>query len=121
MAWTEITRRKYRRDELRYANDLMESEWALIAPLLPPASPLGRPRETDLRSVLGAILYMASTGCQWRQVPKEFRPYSTVQGYFHAWSREGVLASINHALVMAAREMVGREASPTAGASTASR
>jgi transposase len=115
MAWTEITRRKYRRDGLRYASDLMDAEWALIEPRLPPASPLGRPRETDLRSVLNAILYMASTGCQWRQLPKEFPPYSTVQSYFYAWSREGVLASINHELVMAAREMAGREASPTAG------
>ena len=58
---------------------------------------------------------MASTGCQWRQLPKEFPPYSTVQGYFYAWSRAGVFASINHALVMAAREKDGREASPTAG------
>ena len=115
MAWTEITRRKYRRDGLRYASHLMDAEWALIEPLLPPASPLGRPRETNLRSVMNAILYMASTGCQWRQLPKEFPPYSTVQGYFYAWSRAGVFASINHALVMAAREKDGREASPTAG------
>ena len=76
MAWTEITRRKYRRDGLRYASHLMDAEWALIEPLLPPASPLGRPRETNLRSVVNAILYMASTGCQWRQLPKEFPPYS---------------------------------------------
>jgi len=115
MAWTEITRRKYRRDGLRYASHLMDAEWALIEPLLPPASPLGRPRETNLRSVVNAILYMASTGCQWRQLPKEFPPYSTVQGYFYAWSRAGVFARINHALVMAAREKDGREASPTAG------
>ena len=115
MAWTEITRRKYRRDGLRYASHLTDAEWALIEPLLPPASPLGRPRETDLRSVVNAILYMASTGCQWRQLPKEFPPYSTVQSYFYAWSREGVFASVNHALVMAAREKAGRDASPTAG------
>ena len=69
----------------------------------------------NLRSVVNAILYMASTGCQWRQLPKEFPPYSTVQGYFYAWSRTGVFASINHLLVMAAREKAGREASPTAG------
>jgi transposase len=115
MAWTEITRRKYRRDGLRYASHLTDAEWALIEPLLPPASPLGRPRETDLRSVVNAILYMASTGCQWRQLPREFPPYSTVQSYFYAWSREGVFASVNHALVMAAREKAGRDASPTAG------
>jgi putative transposase len=88
MAWPEITRRKYRRDGLRYASHLTDTEWALIEPLLPPASPLGRPRETDLRSVMNAILYMASTCCQWRQLPKEFPPYSTVQGYFYAWSRD---------------------------------
>jgi putative transposase len=64
---------------------------------------------------MNAILYMASTGCQWRQLPKEFPPYSTVQGYFYAWSRAGVFARVNHALVMTAREKAGREASPTAG------
>ena len=75
MAWTEITRRQYRRDGLRYASNLTDAEWALIEPLLSPASPLGRPRETELRSVVNAILYMAATGCQWRQLPKEFPPY----------------------------------------------
>ena len=68
-----------------------------------------------MRSVMDAILYLASTGCQWRQLPKEFPPYSTVQGYFYAWAREGRFAAINHALVMAAREKAGREASPSAG------
>jgi transposase len=115
MSWTEITRRQYRRDGLRYASDLTDAEWALLEPFMPALSRIGRPRETDLRSVANAILYMASTGCQWRQLPKEFPPYSTVQGYFYEWSRDGRLASINHALVMAAREKAGRQASPTAG------
>ncbi len=64
---------------------------------------------------MNAILYMASTGRPWRQLPKEFPAYSAVQGYFSAWSRSGVFASINHALVMEAREKAGREASPAAG------
>ena len=115
MAWTEITRPKYRRDGLRYASDLTDSEWALIEPLMPAPSRIGRPRETDLRKVVEAILYMASTGCQWRQLPREFPPYSTVQGYFYEWSRNGTFAAINHTLVMATREKAGREASPTAG------
>ncbi len=76
---------------------LTDVEWALIEPLLPPGSKLGRPRETDLRSVVNAILYMGSTGCQWGQLPKEFPPYSTVQGDFYAWSHDGVFASVNHA------------------------
>jgi transposase len=115
MAWTEITRRQYVRAGRRYASDLTEGEWALLEPLMPPRSPIGRPRETDLRLVMDAVLYIASTGCQWRQLPRDFPPYSTVQGYFYEWSRDGTFAAINHALVMAARESAGREASPTAG------
>ena len=115
MAWTETTRRQYRREGLRYASDLTDEEWALIAPLLPSPAKVGRPRRTDLRGLLEAMLYMVSTGCQWRAIPKEFPPYSTVQGYFYAWSRQGLLAQINHMLVMALREKVGRQASPSAG------
>jgi transposase len=115
MAWTEITRLQYRREGLRYASDLTDAEWALLAPLMPRASRLGRPRGTDLRAVVEAILYMASTGCQWRAIPKDFPPTSTVQGYFYAWSRMGLLAEINHLLVGALREKTGRPASPTAG------
>lgn len=115
MAWTETTRRQYRREGLRYASDLTDAEWALIEPLIPPPASRGRPREVSLRRVVEAILYMASTGCQWRQIPREFAPPSTVQGYFYTWSRTGTFAQINHVLVMAARERVGREASPSAG------
>jgi transposase len=115
MAWTEITRRQYRRDGLRYASDLTDREWELIAPLLPPPSAIGRPRRVDLRRVVEAILYMASTGCQWRQLPRELPPYSTVQTYFYRWSKDGTFAQINHVLVMTAREQAGRQASPTAG------
>ena len=82
---------------------------------MPEASLLGRPRTTDLRDVVDALLYIASTGCQWRQLPSDFPPYSTVQGYFYRWAADGTLPRINHALVMSAREAAGREASPTAG------
>ncbi len=115
MPWTEITRRDYRRDGLRYASDLTDAEWSLLEPYMPLAGRLGRPRTTDLRQVVDALLYMASTGCQWRMLPKDFPPYTTVQGYFYAWRDSGLLARINHHLVMAARDLEGREASPTAG------
>ena len=115
MVWTEITRRHYRREGLRYESDTTDAEWFVMEPLLPPASALGRPRATDMRTVINAILYIASTGCQWRQLPKDFPPYSTVQGYFYAWSRGGIFATLNYTLVMASREAAGREASPTAG------
>lgn len=113
--WTEITRAQYDRSGLRYASDLTDGEWSVIEPLLPAPRKLGRPRTTDLRAVLEAIFYMARTGCQWRMLPKEFPPRSTVQRYFYAWRSQGVLRAVNHHLVMAAREAAGGEASPSAG------
>ena len=115
MPWTEITRPQYRREGQRYASDLTDGEWALIALHMPVPRRLGRPRTTDLRAVVDALLYMAATGCQWRLLPKDFPPYTTVQGYFYAWRDDGLWRTINHHLVMAAREAEGREASPTAG------
>lgn len=115
MVWTEITRLKYRRDELRYSSDMTDAEWRVIEPLLPRARRLGRPRTTDLRAVLNGILYIAMTGCQWRMLPKDFPAFTTVQGYFYRWRDDGLWSTINHHLVMAAREAMGREASPTAG------
>ena len=115
MAWTEITRPKYRRDGLRYASDTTEEEWAFIAPHLPEKFRRGMPRTTDLRAVVNAVFYIAQTGCQWRLLPKDFPPFTTVQGYFYQWRDEGRWRAINHDLVMRAREAIGREASPTAG------
>ena len=115
MPWTEITRRDYRRDGLRYASDLTDAEWALIAPYLPSPRRLGRPRTTDLRQVVNALLYMAASGCQWRLLPRDFPPFTTVQGYFYDWRDGGLWARINHHLVMAARDLEDREASPSAG------
>jgi putative transposase len=115
MAWTEITRPQYRRAGLRYASDLTDAEWAMIAPFMPERRRLGRRRSTNLRAVVEAMFYIASTGCQWRQLPKDFPPYSPVQGYFYAWVLDGRWELINHALVMASREKAGRQASPTAG------
>lgn len=115
MAWTEITRPKYRRDGLRYASDTTEEEWAVIEPLLPAVQRRGRPRATPLRSVVNAIFYIAQSCCQWRMLPKDFPPFTTVQYYFYRWRDDGTWLSLNHALVMLTREREGREASPTAG------
>jgi putative transposase len=83
---------------------------------MPPVKPpLGWPRETDLRAVLDGILYMARTGCQWRLLPKDFPPFTTVQGYFYDWRATGLFERINFELLLEAREAAGREASPSAG------
>lgn len=114
MAWTETTRVHYRRDGLRYASDMTDAEWALLRRLLPSPSRLGRPRATDLRRVVEAVLYILSTGCQWRALPREFPPYSTVQGYFYAWRDTGRWQKIVTVLVRRARRKLGRGAKPTA-------
>jgi transposase len=115
MPWTETTRRQYRREGLRYSSDLTDEEWLVIAPHLPPAKPLGRRRETDLREALNAMLYLLTAGCQWRLLPKEFPPYSTVQRFFYGWRDDGTWRRINQHLLFDARERTGREASPSAG------
>jgi transposase len=97
--WTEITRRKYEREGQRYASDLTDAEWAVIAPHMPAVKRLGRPRETELRSVVDAILYIARTGCQWRMLPKDFPPFTTVQGYFYDWRDNGLFEKINFELL----------------------
>ena len=115
MAWDDAARSEHSRCCARYPSDLTDREWALIEPLLPAAKPGGRPRSTDLRAVVDAILYIAVGGCQWRMLAKDFPPRSTVQGYFYVWRDAGLWETINHLLVMAARELEGRNASPTAG------
>ncbi|RAI34041.1 IS5 family transposase, partial [Rhodoplanes roseus] len=114
MPWTEITRAQYRRDGLRFASNLTDAEWALIARRLPPRRRVGRPRTTDLRRVVEAILYVLSTGCQWRALPGDFPPRSTVQGYFYAWRDTGWWRRIVTALVRLARRQLGRKPTPTA-------
>jgi transposase len=115
MAWTEITRAQYQRDGLRYASDTTEPEWAVIEPHMPAPAGFGRPLAHPLREIVNAIFYIAQSGCQWRMLPKEFPPYTTVQRHFYAWRDNGLWQTINHVLLMAVREAAGREASPTAG------
>jgi putative transposase len=114
MPWTEVTRAQYQRQGLRYANDLTDAEWALMARRMPLRCRRGRPRTVDLRRVVEAVLFILSTGCQWRALPKDYPPYSTVQGYFYAWRDSGRWQRIVAALVCRARRALGRKPKPTA-------
>src|SRR5271168_1308557 len=112
--WTLENRPKYNRDHLRYPSDLTNDEWAYIEPLIPPPKPGGGKRRTDMRAVMNGVMYLLSTGCQWRYLPKDFPPYSTIHHYFVWWQCDGVLDRIHHALYVECREKAEREASPTA-------
>ena len=83
--WTDENRPRYNRDHLRYPSDTSDEEWALIAPLIPAAKRGGRRREVDIRAVFNGITYVLSTGCQWRYVPKDLPPKSTLYDYFCLW------------------------------------
>ncbi len=112
--WTTANRPKYNRDKLRYPSDLTDAEWAHVESLIPPAKHGGRKRKVDVRELVNGIMYVLSTGCQWRYVPKDLPPKSTLYDYFDLWTYDGTLANIHHALYVKCREQIGREANPTA-------
>ena len=112
--WTVENRSRYERRGLRYPTDLTDEEWALVEQHIRPAKRGGRPRTTSMREVANAILYLLGTGCQWRALPKDFPPRTTVFEYLDLWEWDGTLARLHHALFVAMREQAGKEASPTA-------
>ncbi|WP_459665121.1 IS5 family transposase [Novosphingobium sp. 11B] len=94
---------------------MTDAEWALLEPLLPPASRVGRPRKWPLRRIVEAILYLLRGDLPWRMLPPCFPPVSSVRHWFYLWRDNGLWLTINHTLLMMAREADGREASPSAG------
>ena len=80
-----------------YPSDVTDAQWALIEPHIP-VYPGGRPRKTDTRDVLDAVLYILRTGCQWRYLPVDFPPKSTVWRYFDEWRHNGTLDEIHDLL-----------------------
>ena len=107
------TRKDYRRDARRYESDVTDKEWAIIKPIIPKQGHLGRPRRTNLREVFNAIEYVLATGCQWRALPRDFPPYSTVKNYY-GWRDSGVFDRMMDALRDLARARAERGAKPTA-------
>jgi len=111
--WKPEHRRAAGRRGLRYPSDLTDSEWALVAPMIPPGKRGGRKRSVNLREVLNTIFYVLSTGCQWNALPKDLVPKSTAYDYLDLWDWNGTLERIHHALYVASREKAGKDASPT--------
>ena len=113
--WTEMTRPKYKRAGQRYASDLTDAEWALMEPQCrPPSLWAVRARPICGRCSTG-IFYMVRTGCQWRMLPKDFPPFTTVQGYFYDWRDSGLFEKINFEFLLQAREAAAAKLVPSAG------
>ena len=110
--WTSENRGRYERSRLRYPSDLTDEEWALVEPLIPQRG--GNRRTVNVREVVNGLMYVLSTGCQWRAIPKDLPPRSTVYDYFDLWGWDGTLDRLHDALYLRCREAASREASPTA-------
>jgi transposase len=112
--WTKKNRPRYNRDHLRYPSDLADEEWALVKPLIPPGKRGGGKRTVDEREIVNGLMYILTTGCQWRCVPKDLPPRSTLHGYFSLWEWDGTLDRIHHCLYVLCREKAERREEPTA-------
>jgi transposase len=112
--WTKRNRARYDRSKLRYPSDLTDDEWQLVEPLIPPGKHGGDKRTVVMREVVNGLMYVLSTGCQWRAIPKDLPPKSTIYDYFDLWTYDGTLNRIHHTLYERCREQEQREASPTA-------
>ena len=112
--WRVENRERYNRDQLRYPSDVTEEEWAEVASLIAPARRGGRKRTVNIREVFNGLLYVLSSGCQWRAIPKDLPPRSTIFDYFARWQADGTLGRMHAALYVRCREQQDRSSSPTA-------
>jgi transposase len=109
-----MAKRERRFYPTNYATDVTDEQWARIEPLVRSRSSQGgRPNEIDLRAVLNALLYKNRTGCQWRLLPADFRPMSSVRYYFDKWNADGTLVKVNDVLRKAARKALFRDEEPS--------
>jgi putative transposase len=99
----------------RYDTDLTDEQFGLLKPFLPKPKRMGRP-PADLREVTNGILYLVRTGCQWRLLPKDFPPWSTVHTWYRRWRRDGTWGRIHEALRRQVRTQAGRDPSPRSSA-----
>lgn len=99
---------------MRYTSDLSDSEWNLISYCFPEPGKKGRPREHAFRELLNAIFYLSKTGCQWRNLPNHFAPWSTAYHYFRLWKKNGLWEAIHAHLREFVRLLEGRKRQPTA-------
>src|SRR3974390_1691679 len=87
--WTNENRPRCDRSHLRYPSDLTDDEWKLVEPLIPPGKRGGDKRTVIMREVVNGLMYILSTGCQWRAIPKNLPPRSTLYDYFDLWRLDG--------------------------------
>jgi len=113
LMWGQENRPKYNRDKLRYPSDLTDEEWSFIEPLIPPSKHGGRQRSVNIREIVNGLMYILSTGGQWRYIPKDLPPKSTIHDYSACGIGMARSVASSRAYVKC-RERASHEASPTA-------
>jgi transposase len=111
--WKPEHRLAAKRSGQRYPNDLINTEWAIVEPMIPPARHGERKRSVNVREILNGIFNILWTGCQWKVLPKNLPPKSAMHDYLELWNWDGTLEHIYHALYVAVREQDRRETSLT--------
>jgi putative transposase len=98
----------------KYSSDLTDAEWAKIQHLIPAPLPGGRPAKYERREILNAIFYLLRSGCSWRDLPHDFPPHKSVNGYYNSWRDAGVFERLNEVLRKEVRGQLGRNEEPSA-------
>ena len=112
--WTAENRARHDRGGLRYPSGLTDEEWALVKPLIPPSKRGGNKRTVDVRAVVNGVMYVLSTGCQWRAIPRDLPPRSTLHHNFCRWWDDRTLDRLHDMLYARCRERAERDATPSA-------
>lgn len=88
---------------------MTDKQWAEIGPLY---SGL-REYKWSKRELTDAVLYFVKTGCQWRHLPHDFPPYSTVHSFYRRTRISSPLGQNIAAMVVKTHEDAGRKAEPS--------
>jgi putative transposase len=110
-----MAKRRVRAARAAYPSDLTEAQWALIAPLIPPAEPGGRERAVNMHEIFKGIIYVLRSGCSWRMLPHDLPPWGTVHYYYYRrFRRDGTWLKVHEHLRTKVRMGVGRHPQPSA-------
>jgi putative transposase len=109
-----MAKRNSRAARAAYPSDLTDAQWALIAPLIPPAEPGGRARHVDMREVFNGITYLLRSGCGWRMLPHDLPPWGTVHYYYRRFRLDGTWGKLHEHLRSKVRRGAGRHPQPSA-------
>ena len=95
---------------MRYTSDLTDSQWEIIKPILQEA----RYRSIEeKREQMNAVFYLVKTGCQWRNLPKDFPKWKTVYSFYRRACMNGIWDKIQKALVKKVRLAKGKNEAPS--------